>query len=130
MDHERFRDIDDDHDLCAISPEAALSSNFGETLDGPLAEIIVRNWGALIALVGIILKNGMAFCAEQSSRAEGRDKYGDCPANTIPNHNCTLQQNPRTKRTPGQTGPPNEAHETQPIRLHLRPVDSIGLQHS
>jgi hypothetical protein len=33
----------------AIAPEAALHSTFGETLDGPLAEIVVRNWGALIA---------------------------------------------------------------------------------
>jgi len=38
----------------AISPKAALNSNFGETLDGPVAEIVVRNWGALIALVGVM----------------------------------------------------------------------------
>jgi hypothetical protein len=36
----------------AIAPEAALRSTFGETLEGPLAEVIVRNWAALIALVG------------------------------------------------------------------------------
>jgi hypothetical protein len=35
----------------AIAPEAALQSTFGETLDEPVAKIIVRNWGALIALV-------------------------------------------------------------------------------
>jgi hypothetical protein len=42
----------------AIAPEAALRSTFGETLDGPLAEIIVRNWGALIAIVGAMLIYG------------------------------------------------------------------------
>lgn len=36
----------------AIAPEAALRTTFGESLQGPLAEIIVRNWGALITLVG------------------------------------------------------------------------------
>src|SRR5215470_8312758 len=42
----------------AIAPEAALRSTFGETLDEPLAKIIVRNWGALIALVGGMLIYG------------------------------------------------------------------------
>jgi len=42
----------------AIAPEAALQSSFGEQLDGPLASIIVRNWGALIALVGGMLVYG------------------------------------------------------------------------
>ena len=36
----------------AIAPEAALRSTFGKALEGPLAGIIVRNWAALIALVG------------------------------------------------------------------------------
>jgi hypothetical protein len=36
----------------AIAPQAALTSTFGASLEGPLAEIIVRNWGALIALMG------------------------------------------------------------------------------
>ena len=39
----------------AIAPEASLQSTFGETLDEPLARIIVRNWGVLIALVGGML---------------------------------------------------------------------------
>ena len=39
----------------AIAPQAALLTMFGETLDGPLAEIVVRNWGALITLVGVML---------------------------------------------------------------------------
>jgi hypothetical protein len=42
----------------AIAPEAALQSTFGETLDEPVAKIIVRNWGALIALVGGMLIYG------------------------------------------------------------------------
>jgi len=36
----------------AIAPQAALRATFGETLEGPPAEIVVRNWGALIGLVG------------------------------------------------------------------------------
>jgi hypothetical protein len=28
----------------AIAPDAALTSNFGEALDGPVADIVVRNW--------------------------------------------------------------------------------------
>ena len=42
----------------AVAPRAALLSTFGETLEGPLAEIVVRNWGALIALVGAMLIYG------------------------------------------------------------------------
>jgi hypothetical protein len=42
----------------AVAPQAALRSTFGETLEGPLAEMIVRNWGALIALVGGMLIYG------------------------------------------------------------------------
>jgi hypothetical protein len=42
----------------AIAPQAALRSTFGETLEGSLAEVIVRNWGALIALVGAMLIYG------------------------------------------------------------------------
>jgi len=39
----------------AIAPEAALNSTFGETLRGPVADIVVRNWGALITLIGAML---------------------------------------------------------------------------
>jgi len=42
----------------AVAPQAALQSNFGEALSGPLAEIIVRNWGALITLTGALLIYG------------------------------------------------------------------------
>lgn len=48
----------------AIAPEAALRSTFGETLEGPLAQVVVRNWGALIALVGAMLIYG-AFTPHQ-----------------------------------------------------------------
>ena len=41
-----------------ISPQASLPSNFGQTMEGSLAEIIVRNWGALIGLVGVMLIYG------------------------------------------------------------------------
>ena len=38
-----------------IAPGAALLSTFGSTLDGPVADVVVRNWGALIALNGAML---------------------------------------------------------------------------
>ena len=42
----------------AIAPQAALRGTFGETLQGPLADIVVRNWGVLITLVGAMLIYG------------------------------------------------------------------------
>ena len=42
----------------AIAPSAALELMFGESLSGPLAEIIVRNWAALITIVGVMLVYG------------------------------------------------------------------------
>jgi len=39
----------------AVAPQAALHGTFGETLDGPLAEVVVRNWGALVTLIGLML---------------------------------------------------------------------------
>lgn len=42
----------------AIAPQAALRSTFGETLDGAVAHVAVRNWGALITLVGAMLIYG------------------------------------------------------------------------
>ena len=42
----------------AVAPQEALQSNFGERLEGPVAEIVVRNWGALIGLVGAMLIYG------------------------------------------------------------------------
>jgi len=42
----------------AIAPQAALRSMFGAALEGPVADIVVRNWGVLIALVGGMLIYG------------------------------------------------------------------------
>lgn len=42
----------------AIAPEAAMRATFGEALHGPLAEIVVRNWGVLVGLVGAMLIYG------------------------------------------------------------------------
>jgi hypothetical protein len=42
----------------AFAPQAALRSTFGETIEGPLADVVVRNWGALIGLVGGMLTYG------------------------------------------------------------------------
>jgi hypothetical protein len=44
----------------AVAPNAALQSNFGHGLEGggPLAELIVRNWGILIGLIGAMLIYG------------------------------------------------------------------------
>jgi hypothetical protein len=32
--------------FAAIAPQMALRATFGETLEGPLVEVVVRNWGA------------------------------------------------------------------------------------
>ncbi len=42
----------------AIAPGAALRSTFGESVDGPIADVVVRNWGALIGLMGLMLIYG------------------------------------------------------------------------
>lgn len=42
----------------AFAPEDALQSLFGSSLSGPAAEIVVRNWGALIGLIGGMLVYG------------------------------------------------------------------------
>jgi nucleoside recognition membrane protein YjiH len=39
----------------AISPAKALESTFGQSLSGPLAELIIRNWAVLIAMGGGML---------------------------------------------------------------------------
>jgi len=44
--------------LGLFSPEASLKTNFGETTEWPLSGIIVRNWAALIGLMGIMLIYG------------------------------------------------------------------------
>jgi hypothetical protein len=47
----------------AIAPQAAMRGTFGETLEGPLAEIVVRNWAVLIALIGAMLIYGAYHAA-------------------------------------------------------------------
>jgi len=42
----------------ALAPQAALQSTFGESIEGPVAEIVTRNWGVLITLVGAMLIYG------------------------------------------------------------------------
>ena len=42
----------------AVAPAAAMRSSFGQALEGPLAELIVRNWGLLVGLVGLMLVYG------------------------------------------------------------------------
>ena len=42
----------------AIAPQAALLATFGESLEGPVADVVVRTWGVLIALVGAMLLYG------------------------------------------------------------------------
>ena len=44
--------------LGLFSPQSSLKSNFGDNLEGPIANIIVRNWAALIGLMGIMLIYG------------------------------------------------------------------------
>ena len=41
-----------------IAPQSVLQRNFGQVLEGPVAGIVVRNWGALIGLVGLMLIYG------------------------------------------------------------------------
>jgi hypothetical protein len=38
-----------------FAPEAAVTNMFGEAIAGPVANIVVRSWGALIALIGVML---------------------------------------------------------------------------
>ena len=39
----------------AVAPEAAMQSLFGESVSGAAASIVVRNWGVLIGLMGLLL---------------------------------------------------------------------------
>jgi hypothetical protein len=47
----------------AFAPQAALQSTFGESLSGPVSEVVVRNWAALITMGGLMLFYG-AFNSE------------------------------------------------------------------
>ncbi|TGK55569.1 hypothetical protein EHQ16_09440 [Leptospira kanakyensis] len=44
--------------LSALHPTLGLTLTFGDTLNGDLANIIVRNWGALITITGGMLVYG------------------------------------------------------------------------
>ena len=44
--------------LAMVAPQFALQRMFGQTLEGPLAEVIVRSWGAMITLIGGMLIYG------------------------------------------------------------------------
>lgn len=51
--------------LAAIAPHMALQATFGDTVQGPLAELVVRSWGALVALVGAMLVYGAYHPAQR-----------------------------------------------------------------
>lgn len=38
-----------------VFPEAALKNTFGESVSHPVTNLVVRSWGALITLVGVML---------------------------------------------------------------------------
>jgi hypothetical protein len=42
----------------AFAPRAALISTFGEGMEGPVSDLVVRNWGALVAMGGLMLIYG------------------------------------------------------------------------
>lgn len=44
--------------LVVLMPQQGLMNHFGESLDGPLAEIVVRSWGMLITITGGLLIYG------------------------------------------------------------------------
>ena len=41
-----------------VAPFAALRTLFGASLEGPVANMVVRNWGVLIALIGAMILYG------------------------------------------------------------------------
>ena len=57
----------------AFTPDAALQSTFGEAVGGPLAHLVVRNWGALIALVGGML---IYWSLQSAPAPSGADRRG------------------------------------------------------
>lgn len=54
----------------AFAPQEALRSSFGGSLEGPIAEVVVRNWGALVGIMGGMLLVG-AFHAPSRPLAVG-----------------------------------------------------------
>jgi hypothetical protein len=49
-----------------ISPTAQLRTMFGETLEGPVADVVVRNWAFLICLYAALLIYGAYEPAHRS----------------------------------------------------------------
>ena len=41
-----------------FSPQVLQQSNFGDSLNGSVADVVVRNWAALIGLMGVMLIYG------------------------------------------------------------------------
>src|ERR1043165_1620492 len=41
--------------LYVIAPNYAAKSGFGQTLDGPLADLMARSWGMMVGLFGVML---------------------------------------------------------------------------
>ena len=62
----------------AIAPQAALQGTFGETLAGPLAEIVVRNWGVLITVDRRDADLRRLPSGEPPARAHGRGGNQAC----------------------------------------------------
>lgn len=52
--------------FAAVSPHIALQTTFGDTVQGPLAELVVRSWGTLVALVGAMLVYGAYHPAQRA----------------------------------------------------------------
>ncbi|TYK66243.1 hypothetical protein [Colwellia echini] len=44
--------------FAVFAPQSTLISMFGETLTEPLAQVVVRSWGFLIFLMGVLLISG------------------------------------------------------------------------
>lgn len=42
----------------AVAPQSALTADFGHGVEGALAELLVRNWGVLVGVVGLMLIYG------------------------------------------------------------------------
>ena len=87
-----------------IASDAALPSTLGETLDGPVANIIVRNWGALIGLVGGMLAkfapiNFIARPVDALAIGVGSDRDSDQPVGAPVRGMCRLSSIPNHART-------------------------------
>ena len=41
-----------------VAPQAAVAGTYGAALEGSIADVIVRNWGAIIGMVGLMLVYG------------------------------------------------------------------------